>query len=228
MQRRIIDWRRLALPMGLAVVGVAPGCHVSTRIDTEPVDAATETGTGGADETTGDVDLPSSDPRCSVVNQGLIDECPAGEFCRSIGHDDEGSSVFVCEALCSGPEDCLDDLDCYDADERGLPYCAEPLPECDVLAEAADCACDFDAGEDTPILRVSALEGDCEILEEDRTACYLQWATCLDGCSPELLHYDLGDGTSLVMLGLQGGISDGWERTFNPCDAVAEVYEDHW
>jgi hypothetical protein len=147
---------------------------------------------------------------CSVVNGGLVDECPEGSFCHQLDDTDDGEFAFECAQSCTTDEDCDGDMECYDAFDEGRLTCAEAQPVCLPRAAQSDCECGFDAGTQSPVFLVMGTGADCVVVERDQTACYSQTGTCLNSCVDQFFRYDLGDGTALIVRALQGSISDGW------------------
>lgn len=158
-----------------------------------------------SDNTTSNKETPAPS-LCQVVNGGLIDECPDGQFCRLRDDSDE----YDCVAMCDEDDECSEGQECYDADNIGMPICAPARPVCSGDASQSDCDCGFHDGTDSKVFLVRGTGDDCEIVERDRTACYSQHSTCLNACVDQFFRYELGDGTALIIRGLQGGITQGW------------------
>lgn len=148
---------------------------------------------------------------CSDVedksNSATPIDCSGGQSCPDGTTCSRGSgSEFRCLLECGGPTDCGDEQDCV-SDEEGFRVCDNPRPVCAADAPEADCECGFKAG---GAFRVSGTGEECTVVERDVDACYSQWSTCLNACVDEFFRYDLGDGTALIVRGLQGGITEGW------------------
>jgi hypothetical protein len=183
------------------------------------------------DDITAGGDGTVSDPRCQVVNSALVNDCPDGTICIQLDYVD-GEFIFECMSTCYLDEDCDADRECYDYSNQGSPVCGPPRPSCNVTASEDACECDvFDDGSYRPILLVQGEGEDCEVLADDRTACYWQYSDCLDDCTPRFYRYDLGDGTALIAAPGNGELPPGWvvdSRTGagepSSCPAAADFY----
>ncbi len=167
---------------------------------------------------------------CSVVNGGIVDECPEGSFCHQLDVTDDGEFVFACAQSCNTDDDCEGDMECYDAFDEGRLACAEARPVCVADASEDACLCGFNDGSGSPVFLVMGTGAECAIVEREQTACFSQTGTCLNSCVDEFYRYDLGDGTSLIMRALQGSISPGWVSDGQglapaSCPALASEYD---
>ncbi len=133
--------------------------------------------------------------------------CDGSDSCADMQTCSTGSkSEYRCLADCSEDADCESGQECV-RDDEAFRVCDDPRPVCDGDAAEADCDCGFKPG---VAFVVSGTGADCAIVERDTDACFGQWSTCLNACVDEFYRYDLGDGTALIVRGLQGGITEGW------------------
>ncbi len=159
---------------------------------------------------------------------GASPDCPSGKVC-TYEHtaDRESTDETFCHERCNSDDDCPEHRpNCTPDIEWGSSVCSEAdfRPRtCDPQATDEDCECGV--SDDNAFL-VQGTGDDCEIIEEEITACFEQASTCLNDCVPEFYRYELDDGTAIIAMGLQGSISSGWEgdgqHTMSPssCPAV--------
>lgn len=159
-----------------------------------------------------DTDETISDLECEAHS-----ECPSGMDCQI--------SQSRCVERCTDDEECPEHRPYCTTDEDDFmgmgAYCLDEdnsPRQCDPLATGDDCECGIG---DESAYRIKGSGEDCEVLEEDLSVCFEQYNTCLNGCDPRYFEYDLGDGESLIALGLQGQISPGWEYyQLSDCPAI--------
>lgn len=170
---------------------------------------------------------------CEVTSTSRAD-CPDGMVCEYVHTSDrQMTDELICHEYCSSDDDCpAARPHCSPEIAWGSYVCStanfNPRP-CDPQATGDDCAC---GNRSNPAFRVEGTGEDCVILEEDVSACYEQANTCLNDCQPEFYRYDLGDGTAIIVLGLQGSISEGWvsdgQHDVTPASCPAITVEEEY
>ncbi len=132
----------------------------------------------------------------------VTDNCPATQVCVP-----DAESKWICAPECQDETNCDGLSNCSLSDPTSDKQGCASLPVCTGLESEAECKCSFS----NEAVLVQGIGADCKVLKRNQGACFSQSGTCLNSCVANFFRKDLGDGTALIVLGLQGSITEGWE-----------------